>query len=202
VLTRVFAAAAVLVVISVVVFTAAVPLFPTGGINTTSVVQHLELLPLHIVAVGTPVSKRVVDWVVDWVVDGVAGGVSLLSIPLVHLGIPACQTALVLKLIVFKRQTSAGFRSSSTSRERERERERENVSGEARGLEADAKDWKAAGLVGEGWQWKQMYTLGKRQFWLKRGGSDGRTCSWQRVLCKHDSRSCSVRSWRPCSSRK
>ena len=61
VLARVFAAAAVLVVISVVVFTAAVPLFHTGGINTTSVVQHLELLPLHIVAVDTPVSKRVVD---------------------------------------------------------------------------------------------------------------------------------------------
>ena len=61
VLARVFAAAAVLVVISVVAFTAAVPLFPTGGINTTSVVQHLELLPLHIVAVDTPVSKRVVD---------------------------------------------------------------------------------------------------------------------------------------------
>ena len=61
VLARVFAAAAVLVVISVVVFTAAVPLFPTGGITTISVVQHLELLPLHIVAVGTPVSKRVVD---------------------------------------------------------------------------------------------------------------------------------------------
>ena len=110
VLARVFAAAAVLGVISVVVFTAAVPLFPTGGITTISVVQHL-----HIVAVGTPVSKRVVDWVVDWVVDGVAGGVSLLSIPLVHLGIPACETALVLKLTVFKRQTSAGVRSSSTS---------------------------------------------------------------------------------------
>jgi hypothetical protein len=106
VLTKIFAAAAVLVVISVVVFTAAVPLFPTGG-SPPSVWsnrrQHLELLPLHIVAVGTPVSKRV------------GGGVSLSSIPIVQPGITACQTALVLKLIVFKRQTSAGFLRSSTS---------------------------------------------------------------------------------------
>jgi uncharacterized membrane protein YgcG len=60
VLARVFAAAAVLVVISVVVFTAAVPLFPTGGITTISVVQHLELLPLHIVAVDV---KRALGFV-------------------------------------------------------------------------------------------------------------------------------------------
>jgi hypothetical protein len=66
-------------------------------------------------AVGTPVSKRVVDWVVDWVGDGVAGGVSLSSIPLVQPGIIGCQTALVLKLLVFKRQTSAGDLSSCTS---------------------------------------------------------------------------------------
>ena len=57
-------------------------------------------------------------------------------------------------------------------RERERERERamdrENVSGDARGLEADIKDWKAAGLVGGGWQCKHMYKIGSRQIWWQR----------------------------------
>ena len=53
-------------------------------------------------------------------------------------------------------------------RERERAMDRENVSGDARGLEADIKDWKAAGLVGGGWQCKHMYKIGSRQIWWQR----------------------------------
>ena len=75
-------------------------------------------------------------------------------------------------------------------RERERAMDRENVSGDARGLEADIKDWKAAGLVGGGGSASTCIRLEAG----RSGGSDGRTCSWQRVLCKNDSRSCSVRS--------
>ena len=46
-------------------------------------------------------------------------------------------------------------------RERERAMDRENVSGDARGLEADIKDWKAAG-------YKHMYKIGSRQIWWQR----------------------------------
>ena len=56
-----------------------------------------------------------------------------------------------------QRRSVIGWGGRERERERERERamDRENVSGDARGLEADLKDWKAAGLVGGGWQdWK------------------------------------------------
>ena len=49
-------------------------------------------------------------------------------------------------------QRSSVVRRGGGERERERAMDRENVSGDARGLEADIKDWKAAGLVGGGWQ--------------------------------------------------
>ena len=62
-------------------------------------------------------------------------------------------------------------RSAKKSRNREGGEgamDRENVSGDARGLEADIKDWKAAGLVGGGWQCKHMYKIGSRQIWWQR----------------------------------
>ena len=62
-------------------------------------------------------------------------------------------------------------RSAKKSRNREGGEgamDRENVSGDARGLEADLKDWKAAGLVGGGWQCKHMYKIGSRQIWWQR----------------------------------
>ena len=87
-------------------------------------------------------------------------------------------------------QRSSVIGRGGRERERERAMDRENVSGDARGLEADIKDWKAAGLVGGGGSASTCIRLEAG----RSGGSDGRTCSWQRVLCKNDSRSCSVRS--------
>ena len=60
-----------------------------------------------------------------------------------------------------QRRSVIGWGGRERERERERERamDRENVSGDARGLEADIKDWKAAGLVGGGWQCKHMYKI-------------------------------------------